>query len=146
MPTNASSSHAALMANWREPAEPAVLAGADPVLHSGVGAVPQLQQLQRARWPWGVGDEHLMPHALHGVEHRQLRPGVGPLAPHDHPRALRIRGEVDQVGEFGDLGPVAQLPVGVEGRDPVHARGDRGADGFSDRDTDGEERTHALAA
>jgi hypothetical protein len=33
------------MANWREPAEPAVFAGADAVLDAGVGAVAQLEQL-----------------------------------------------------------------------------------------------------
>lgn len=39
----------------------------------------------------------------------------GPFPAHDHPRAGRVGGLVDQLGELGDLS-VAQLAVTADGR------------------------------
>jgi hypothetical protein len=57
----------------REPAEAAVLAGADPVIDPGVAAVAQFQQLYGAVGSWGVGDEDLVAHAFDRVEQAQSR-------------------------------------------------------------------------
>jgi hypothetical protein len=49
-----------------------------------------------------------------GVEDLKLGTGVGPLAAHDQPRALGPAGEVDVVGQLGDLGALAFFALGVD--------------------------------
>jgi hypothetical protein len=71
---------------------------------------------------------------------------VGSFAAHDHPRPVGVGGQVEQVGDLGDVGAVAQLAVGVDGGLPVHAGGDRFPDRFGDRDPDGEGRAYAVLA
>jgi hypothetical protein len=67
----------------------------------------QLEQLDRACAAGAVGDENLMAQAFDGVEEAELGAGVWPFAAHDHPGAVGVGGQVDQVDELGDLGPVA---------------------------------------
>jgi hypothetical protein len=54
-----------------------------------------------------------------GVEQAQLRARVGPFPAHDHAGALGVGGQVEQVGEFGELGAVTQFPVGLDRGQPV---------------------------
>jgi hypothetical protein len=90
---------------------PAVLAGADPVFDPGVATVTQLEQLHRAGRAGAVGDEHLMPQALDGVEQAEQGAGMRSFPPHDHPRSIRVDRQVNQVGDLGDLRSVTQFPV-----------------------------------
>ena len=61
---------------------------------------------------------------------RQLRAGVRALAAHDQPRALRASGQIDAVGDLGDLAVARAAAVLVERRDPrlLGDLEDRGAD------------------
>src|SRR5258706_9517049 len=71
----------------REPAEARVLAGADPVLDPRVGAVTQLEELDRPAAAWSVGGEDLVTQAFDAIEQAQLGAGVGAFAAHDQPGA-----------------------------------------------------------
>ena len=68
----------------RQVAQPGVFGGADAVLDVGPVTVPQLQGGDVGVGL--VGDEHLMPEPLGGVEQGQLGAGVGSFAAGD-PRA-----------------------------------------------------------
>lgn len=82
------------------------------VLDTGVGSVADLLVLHRAAAGEGrVGEEDLVAHAFVLVEQGQLGDGVGALAADDDAGAVRVAGEVDQAGQLGDLGPIAQGPV-----------------------------------
>jgi hypothetical protein len=119
-----------------EAAEAGVLAAADVVLDPGVGPVAGLQVLDRpSARDGGVGEEDLVAHALVLVEQGQLGAGVGPLAADDDPGAVRVPGEVDQAGQFGDLGAGARGAVLLQGGVP-DALG-QGPDGCADLVGDG---------
>ncbi|MFJ5117222.1 hypothetical protein [Kitasatospora sp. NPDC088548] len=76
-----------------------------------------------------------MAHPFVQVEERELGAGVGAFAPHDGPGAVRVAGEVDHAGQFGDLGPGAEGAVLFEGGVP-ELLGQR-ADGFAELGGDG---------
>ncbi len=97
-------------------AQSAVFGSSDAVLDMGPVAVPQLQ---RSDVIVGlVGDEHLMPEPLSGVEQRELRAGVGAFAAGDHPHPLTPV-VVVEVGELDQPGAVTTAAVSFDGRGPV---------------------------
>jgi hypothetical protein len=55
----------------------------------------------------GVGYKHLVAPAL-GVEEGEAGTGMGLLPPADRPGARRPGGEVQEIGELGDLGALAK--------------------------------------
>ena len=91
-------------------AQAAVLAGKDAVFDAGVAAVAQFQVGQLAPGPagGGVGEETGDPHPV-VVGDTQLRPGVRAFLTQDQPGARQPGRQVDQLGELGDPGPVAEL-------------------------------------
>jgi len=89
---------------------PGFLAGADRVLDPSPAAVAQLQGGDVGAVL--VGDEGGVAVAL-CVEDLKLGTGVRALAAHDQPRALGPGGEVDAIGQLGDLGALALGPIAV---------------------------------
>jgi hypothetical protein len=88
----------------REPAQPGLFGGADPVLDPGVGAMPGLQERELS--DLGVGGQALVAPAVVGFEHADLRARVRPFPPDQHPHSVRPArvGETgQQPGQLGDL-------------------------------------------
>jgi hypothetical protein len=88
-----------------------VLGGADAVFDAGAGAVLALQGGDVGAGL--VGEDGLEAVAV-VVGERQLGARMGTLAAHEHPRALRPPGQVERLGDLGDLAVVARLVVLVE--------------------------------
>lgn len=101
-----------------EAAEAGGRAAADVVLDSGVRAVADLQVLDRAAADGRVGEENLVAHAFVLVEQGQLGAWVGTLAADDDAGAVRVSGEVDQAGQFSDLGAGTEGAVLFQGGVP----------------------------
>lgn len=133
----------------REAAEAGVLAAANAVLHVGVAAVADLKILDGSRPDRGVGGDDLMAQALNGVEQVQLRTGVWAFPAHDQPGSRREpvqNRRCDEVGDLDDLGAVAQVPIGLQRRDPGGGHRDRVPDRLGHRHPDGEECVHPKPA
>src|SRR5699024_4158832 len=95
--------------------ESGVFCVADPVLDPGVSPMPGFKKLQLAGG--GVGDKSLVAPPVDLLEHRQLSARVWPLAAHDHPHPVWPLCEhpgSEEPGQLRDVGPVADVPVGVE--------------------------------
>jgi hypothetical protein len=74
-----------------------------------VSAVPDLRILDgSAALVAGVGEEHLVAHAFVLAEEGELGAGMRAFAAHDQAGAVRVAGKIDQVGQFGDLCPLAK--------------------------------------
>ena len=112
--------------------------GADTVLDAGVCPVAGFQP--GVLTESGVGGEALVAPAV-DVGQRQLCPGVGVFAAHQHPHPRRPTGAfqvVQQPGEVGDLRAVAGFAVGVHRGGPgfFGQYRDRVAHLLSDREPD----------
>ena len=108
----------------RQVAQAGVLGAADPVLAAGPAAVPQFQVGElAAAWCWWRSGEPVPV----DVGEPQLRAGVRAFLADDHPHPGRPAGQVEQAGELGDPGAVADLAVGVVGRCPRLGRGPAGS-------------------
>ena len=66
----------------------------------------------------GVGGEGLVAPAVGLLEQRQLGAGVRPFPADDDPHPGRPAAQVEQAGDLGDVGAVADLAVGVDRRRP----------------------------
>lgn len=94
---------------------PGVFTGFDAVLAARPAAVAQLEVGQLPAG--GVGDERGQPEPV-DVGEPQLGAGVWAFFSYHQPHPGRPAGKVDQVGDFGDPRPVADLTVGVVGGGP----------------------------
>lgn len=126
--------------------EPAVLRAADPVLDAGVRPVAgfDLGELPARR----VGGEGLESPAV-VVGESQLRAGMRPFPPHDHPLPRRPAGAGQlrqQPGEFGDVRAFTQTAVGFDRRGPRRRRqaADRLLHGLGHGEPDRKPQVHAL--
>ena len=99
--------------------ESGVFGAADPVFHTGVGAVAGLQPLQRT--DAGVGDECGVAPAVGLLEQRQLGAGVRTFPTHDHPHPGRPAGHAEQTGEFGASAPSRTPPSALTAGDHADA-------------------------
>jgi hypothetical protein len=91
---------------------PGVFGYSDAV--SGAGAaMPQLQVRELS--VGGVGGERGDPESV-DVGEAELRPGVGPFVAGGRPHPFRPALQVQQSGELGEPGAVADVVVGVAGR------------------------------
>ncbi len=106
--------------------QPGVFVVADVVLDAGAGAVTTLKDRYLAA---GLVGEDRLEAVPVDIGEGQLRPGVRALAAHDHPRTLRPAGQVELLGDLGDL-PVGALGLVLVDRcDPggIGRSEDRGA-------------------
>ena len=123
-----------------EPAQAGVFGGLDPVLDAGVGPVPGFQERQLS--DPGVGGEGLVAPAVGLLQQRQLRAEVRPFAADDDPHPGRPAAQIEQSGDLGDLGAVADLAVGGDRRRPRPFR--NGGDGAGQRGVLGREADRVL--
>jgi hypothetical protein len=128
----------------RELGQAGVLVVAEAVLDAGALAVTSLQDGDVGIGL--VGQDRLEAVSV-VVGERQLRAGVGRLAPDDHPGTPRPGAEIDAVGELDDLSVLPHRPVLIQGRDPGVLWGleDRGADRVGQLVAEGEPRIASLA-
>ena len=114
-----------------EVGQAAVLGGADAVLDTCAGAMGALQDGDLGAVL--VGEDRLETVAVM-VGEAQLRAGMRALPTNDHPGISGPGGQVEQVGDLGDLPVLARLPVLVERRLPgILGQGeDRRPDGLSE--------------
>jgi len=97
--------------------EAAVLPVPDPIRHSSVSPVAELEGGDVATLC--VDDEAGVPEALCIVQDGHLSPRVVTLSAHEQPGVLRPVGPRHQLGESGDPRTIADRAVGFRGLDPV---------------------------
>ena len=88
----------------------------DPVLDAGVGAVSGFEERQLP--DPSVGGDGLVAPPVGLFEQGQLGAGVGSFPADDDPHPGRPAGQVEQVGDLGDVTAVTDVPVDVHGRGP----------------------------
>src|SRR5215207_4826914 len=88
----------------------------DPVLESGVGPVSGFQERELS--DQGVGGEGLVAPAVSLLQQRQLRARVRSFAADNDPHPGRPAAQIEQSGDLGDLGAVADIAVGGDRRRP----------------------------
>ena len=117
---------------------PGGFALADAVLDPGVLAVSLLEpgELAGDDAVGRVGDERCVPEPFGVIEQRQLVAGMRPFPADDHPGTGRPHSEVNEAGDLGHPGAIAD-PVGFDGDLPqgFGSLNDR----LADRDGDGVE-------
>lgn len=78
--------------------------------------MPGLQERELAN-P-GAGGERLIAITVLALEQAELSAGVGMFAAHDDSHAVRPAAQIQQSGDLGDIGMLADLPVGGDRRRP----------------------------